>query len=180
MGNNGNNGSNGNNGKKNGKKFIEIMLGNNTKEKVPEPEPGFKPTLRQAVFRDVAVMCCREGFFLTQDWIRKCYDDGSLPNVKVSEWKKWKQVDGFQEWFFEPMPDPCEMEDRDMKMMEMEYWAAVRDGLRRREAWAVKEFASRRWAKSGEGQASGDADVELARWIERGGASAWKSEPAEA
>jgi hypothetical protein len=180
MGKNGANGNNGSNGT-NGKKFISIMLSGE------EPEGGeirddapFKPTIKMVIFQKVAIECSQKGLFLTQDWLKESHKNKEIPRVKKSEWTDWKMIDGFEEWFYEPMMDPCELEDRDMRMLEMAYWEAIRDGMKAGESWAVKEFSNRRWAKVADGAPTGDADIELARWIEQGGATNWKKESAEA
>jgi hypothetical protein len=140
----------------------------------------YKPTIRQMVFRQVALEMSREGMFLAQDWIRRCYDDETLPTIKWAEWKSWKDMYGFDDWFFEPLLDPCQIDERDMQTLEMLYWNAVRTGMVRNESWAVKEFASRRWAKNQDGQGGKEAENDLAAWIGLSGAKAWTPKSAEA
>ncbi len=162
-------GKNGHNGNGHGdRRFIDAMLDGG-----PKKDAKFEPSVKQAVFREVASTMSREGLFLTTDWLRHCRNDRELPTVRTKEWKAWKEQAGFEDWFYETLPDFTEMDDHDMQMLELAYWRAVRDGMAGGQGWAVKEFSTRRWPKDSKPTAKGAGSSDLSDWIQSGGATAW-------
>lgn len=128
----------------------------------------FRPTPRQALFRDVAEEQVNLGNFMLSRWLlatkEALFKDKGWKPVSRGEFDRWIHEPGFNDWFFTPIPQCAPLSEQEKQLADQVFLEGLMRGMQGAEEWAFKEYGRFRFqpqtaAGVNHKAAAGSADV---------------------
>jgi hypothetical protein len=118
----------------------------------------FRPTPKQALFRDFAERQVEMGNLLLSRWLLATKDP-SFTNtcrrpVSRREWDNWLTEPGFSDWFFEPIPQVAPLAEQEKQLADQIFLEGLMRGMQGEKEWAFKEYGRFRFAQVAKGAAA--------------------------
>lgn len=141
---------------------------------------GFRATPDQLKFREMAMRMAKKGRYFRAEWFEETRRT-VYPGAEVSEsvWQRWIEFNSkFLAWFFDEFPMAQEINDTELKMMDIRFWHGIRDAMESGEEWAYRQYSRVRFERSGGKKSQGSpAELdELRRYFKSGGGDRWKNQ----
>jgi hypothetical protein len=104
----------------------------------------FRPTPRQAAFRDYAEQQVNMGNLLLARWFAATKDTSFTKDyrrpVSRREWDAWLTEPGFSDWFFDPIPQVAPLAEQEKQLADQLFLEGLMRGMQGEKEWAFKEY----------------------------------------
>lgn len=111
----------------------------------------FRPTPRQAAFRDYAEQQVSMGNLLLSRWFMATKDSAFTEKfrrpVSRREWDMWLTEPGFSDWFFDPIPQVAPLAEQEKQLADQMFLEGLMRGMQNEKEWAFKEYGRFRFGQ---------------------------------